>query len=96
LSCYQFISIAPAVYHEVEETERIRVAISIRDYGLTSSVCFRLGGRYFVVCVHVKIDEEQQITCEKSATKERCWLTARTIAEVRKCGKILMDVVLVH
>lgn len=96
LSCYQPISIALAVYHEAEETERIRVAISIWDYGLISSVCFRLRGRYFVVCAHVEIDEEQQITCEKSATKECCRLAARTIAEVRKCGKILMDVVLVH
>jgi hypothetical protein len=49
-----------------------------------------------VVRAHVKIDEEQQITCEKSATKERCRLAARTIAEVRKCGEILMDVVLVY
>jgi hypothetical protein len=96
LSCYQIISIALAVYHEAEETERIRVAISIRDYGLTSSVCFRLRGRCFVVCAHIKIDEEQQITCEKSTTKQRCRLAARTIAKVRECGEILMDVVLVH
>lgn len=49
-----------------------------------------------MVCAHIEIDEEQQITCEKSATKERCWLATRTIAEVRKCGEILMDVVLVQ